>query len=143
MLYRILWCREGDSAFAHLASGPARCRVRWPAAPVCGSDRLVLATSAATPIIDWAWIDRWTHINGVGSHNLIIGCVVYREKAAAANPNKRPLANAFDRTIDRQLKRFVPILQKDIGRSRFAVAGALTFDRAALGRDRPGRVPTA
>jgi len=39
------------------------------AAAVQGSDLLVLATSAADPIIEWGWISPGTHINAVGSHS--------------------------------------------------------------------------
>ncbi len=32
------------------------------------SDVLALATTAATPIVDWDWVKPGTHINGVGAH---------------------------------------------------------------------------
>jgi alanine dehydrogenase len=39
-----------------------------PAAAVGQSDIVILATSAATPVIDGRWLKAGTHINGIGSH---------------------------------------------------------------------------
>ena len=42
--------------------------VAEPAAAVGQSDIVVLATSAAEPIVDGSWFRPGTHINGIGSH---------------------------------------------------------------------------
>jgi len=42
--------------------------VQDPAAAVRQADIVVLATSAAEPVVDGAWFKPGTHINGIGSH---------------------------------------------------------------------------
>jgi ornithine cyclodeaminase/alanine dehydrogenase len=39
-----------------------------PAAAVAESDMVILATSAASPVVDGRWFKPGTHINGIGSH---------------------------------------------------------------------------
>ncbi len=42
--------------------------VEDPAAAIARADIVILATTAATPIVDGRWLRPGTHINGVGSH---------------------------------------------------------------------------
>lgn len=39
-----------------------------PAAAAAQADIVILATSAATPVVDGRWVKPGTHINGIGSH---------------------------------------------------------------------------
>lgn len=105
------------------------------AAAVRGADLLVLATSATTPVIDWAWISPGTHINAVGSHT-----PTNREVDGETIARSRVVCDAVEACWAEAGDLIIPEQEGRIERSHAQVGlGDILLDRA-VGRSSPSEV---
>jgi ornithine cyclodeaminase/alanine dehydrogenase-like protein (mu-crystallin family) len=109
-------------------------RAETAEAAVRGANLVVLATSAADPVIDWQWISPGTHINGVGSH-----APAQRELDSATVAGSRVICDSVDACWTEAGDLIIPAQEKLISREATQALGDVVLGRAP-GRKSPDEV---
>jgi len=103
-------------------------------AAVRGASLVVLATSAAAPVIDWRWISPGTHVNGVGSH-----APAQRELDSDTVARSRVICDSVDACWTEAGDLIIPAQEKRISRDATQALGDVVLGRAP-GRGSPDEV---
>jgi ornithine cyclodeaminase/alanine dehydrogenase-like protein (mu-crystallin family) len=111
-----------------------RIRADTAEAAVRGANLVVLATSAADPVIDWQWISPGTHINGVGSH-----APAQRELDSATVAGSRVICDSVDACWTEAGDLIIPAQEELISRDATQALGDVVLGRAP-GRNSPDEV---
>jgi alanine dehydrogenase len=99
-----------------------------------GAKLVVLATSAAAPVIDWRWISPGTHINGVGSH-----APAQRELDSETIARSRVICDSVEACWAEAGDLIIPAQEKLITREATAALGDIVLGRVS-GRRSPDEV---
>jgi ornithine cyclodeaminase/alanine dehydrogenase-like protein (mu-crystallin family) len=101
---------------------------------VRGANLVVLATSAASPVIDWRWISPRTHINAVGSH-----APAHRELDTETVARSRVICDSVEACWAEAGDLIIPAQEKLITRDATAALGDVLLGRVP-GRRSPDEV---